>query len=81
MGEKKPKDSEYSAESRLIYGKSHTDAWDYDYHVVPPVTQSSSFRLSSASRGAAGFGAIGKNYPDDPGYESKRSLFLPAWPR
>ena len=70
MGEKKPKDSEYSAESRLIYGKSHTDAWDYDYHVVPPVTQSSSFRLSSASRGAAGFGAIGKNYPDDPGYES-----------
>lgn len=70
MNKKPVEDTNYSIATRLIYGKSHTDAWDYDYHVIPPVTQSSSFRLESASRGAAGFGAIGKLYPDDPGYDA-----------
>jgi cystathionine beta-lyase/cystathionine gamma-synthase len=32
------------------------------------MTKSSAFRLDSASRGAAGFTAFGRLYPDDPGY-------------
>jgi cystathionine beta-lyase/cystathionine gamma-synthase len=52
----------YGLETRLIHGKTETSAWDYDHHVVPPLTMSSSFRLDSAARGAEGFQKIGKGY-------------------
>lgn len=41
--------------SRLIHGVSHSARWDYDHHVVPPMTVSATFRLDSARRGAKGF--------------------------
>lgn len=68
MDPKKLDERKYSIPTRLIYGKSHTDAWDYSHHVIPPMTKSSTFRLESARRGAEGFGAIAQRYPDDPGY-------------
>ena len=58
----------YSTQTRLIYGRKHTTAWDYSHHVVPPLSKSSTYRLLSAERGAEGFGAIGKRYADDPDY-------------
>ena len=45
----------YSKETHLIYGKSHSTKWDYDHHVVPPITSSATYRLDSAQRGAQGF--------------------------
>ena len=53
-------ESKYSIQSRLIYGRSYTGAWDFKHHVIPPVTTSSAFRLDTAARGAEGFGAFGK---------------------
>jgi methionine-gamma-lyase len=41
--------------TRLIHGVQHTGRWDYDHHVVPPMTASATFRLESAERGALGF--------------------------
>ncbi len=41
--------------SRLIHGHSHSYHWDYDHHVVPPMTASATFRLDSVRRGAQGF--------------------------
>ena len=49
------RDSQYSIRSRLIHGPSPSSHWDYDHHVVPPMTASATFRLDSASRGALGF--------------------------
>jgi methionine-gamma-lyase len=50
------KDTErYSKETQLIYGKAHSTKWDYDHHVVPPITSSATYRLDSAQRGAQGF--------------------------
>ncbi len=46
---------EYSKETRLMYGKSHTENWDYNHHVVPPISSSTTYRLDSAERGARGF--------------------------
>lgn len=46
---------EYRLRSRMIHGVSHSHRWDYDHHVVPPMTVSATFRLDSAHRGAAGF--------------------------
>jgi cystathionine beta-lyase/cystathionine gamma-synthase len=41
--------------TRLIHGQSRSRKWDYDHHVVPPITSSATFRLESAARGARGF--------------------------
>ncbi|MCZ7556838.1 MAG: aminotransferase class I/II-fold pyridoxal phosphate-dependent enzyme [Bacteroidia bacterium] len=45
----------YSKETHLIYGKSHSMKWDYDHHVIPPISSSATYRLDSAQRGAQGF--------------------------
>ena len=66
---KKLDESNYSAQTKLIHGKSQTDAWDYSHHVVPPLGKSSTYRLDSANRGAMGFEAFAKLYPDDPGFK------------
>ena len=42
-------------QTRLIYGKSVSKKWDYNHHVVPPISSSCTFRLDSAQRGAQGF--------------------------
>lgn len=41
--------------TRLIHGVSHSGRWDYNHHVVPPMTASATFRLESAERGAQAF--------------------------
>ncbi len=58
---KKLDERSYSIPTQLIYGESYTPTWDYKFHVVPPITASSTFRLESAHRGAEGFEAIGKH--------------------
>src|SRR5271170_8072728 len=65
MSHKKLNESNYSIPTRLIYGKSVAEQWDYSPHVIPPVTASTSFRLDSAKRGAKGFGEIGRNIVGD----------------
>ena len=45
----------YAPETRLIWGKSFTPKWDYSHHVIPPLSSSSTFRLSTTKRGARGF--------------------------
>jgi methionine-gamma-lyase len=47
--------ADYRVRTRLIHGSSKTPKWDYSHHVVPPLTSSATFRLSSAQRGAKGF--------------------------
>lgn len=48
-------ESKYRIRSRLIHGRSHSALWDYNHHVVPPMTVSATFRLDSLRRGAQGF--------------------------
>ncbi|MBI1740781.1 MAG: PLP-dependent transferase [Acidobacteriales bacterium] len=47
--------SGYRVRTQLIHGKSKTPKWDYSHHVIPPITSSATFRLSSSQRGAKGF--------------------------
>ncbi|MBI4718299.1 MAG: aminotransferase class I/II-fold pyridoxal phosphate-dependent enzyme [Planctomycetes bacterium] len=55
--------------SQLIHGRSHSYHWDYNHHVVPPITASATFRLDSVRRGAQGFEefasetAVGDDHP------------------
>ncbi|MFQ5662792.1 MAG: trans-sulfuration enzyme family protein [Terriglobia bacterium] len=52
---KKPHKPHYRMRSRLIHGSFATKRWDYDHHVIPPLTSSATFRLSSVQRGVEGF--------------------------
>jgi cystathionine beta-lyase/cystathionine gamma-synthase len=42
-------------ETRFIHGKARSEKWEYDHHVIPPKTASTTFRLDSAVRGKQGF--------------------------
>lgn len=74
-----PSDERYDQETtravrtRLIHGIGRTHKWDYDHHVVPPMTSSATFRLDSASRGAQGFVEFGHL---SPGSESHGPIYI-----
>jgi methionine-gamma-lyase len=45
----------YAMQTRLIYGKASSKKWDYNHHVIPPISSSSTYRLDTVKRGAQGF--------------------------
>jgi cystathionine beta-lyase/cystathionine gamma-synthase len=47
---------DYRVRTHMIHGNYDSKKWDYDHHVVPPVSHSTAYRLSSLERGARGFG-------------------------
>ena len=46
---------DYKLRTHLIHGNYDSKKWDYDHHVVPPVSHTTAYRLSSLERGARGF--------------------------
>ena len=50
------KKEDYRVRTHMIHGNFDSKKWDYDHHVVPPVSHTTAFRLSSLERGARGFG-------------------------
>lgn len=50
---------DYRARTRLIHGRFETKRWDYNHHVIPPISASTAFRLESAQRGVQGFVEFG----------------------
>jgi methionine-gamma-lyase len=52
-------ETDRAVRTRLIHGLGRTRRWEYDHHVVPPMTASAAFRLDSARRGARGFQEFG----------------------
>jgi methionine-gamma-lyase len=45
----------YRIRTRLIHGSGNSARWDYDHHVVPPISSSATYRLNSTHRGVQGF--------------------------
>ncbi len=48
-------EKQYRDRSVLIHGKFKSEKWDFEDHILPPITTSVSFRLRSAERGAQAF--------------------------
>jgi cystathionine beta-lyase/cystathionine gamma-synthase len=46
---------EYRDRSILIHGKFKSEKWDFQDHILPPITTAVSFRLRTAERGAQAF--------------------------
>lgn len=63
----------YRMRTRMIHGSFLTKRWDYDHHVIPPLSSSTTFRLSSVERGAEGFIDFGS--PDIP-LERKVPIYI-----
>ena len=74
---KRPKNPKrkYSMQTTLIYGKSISKKWDYDHHVVPPISSSSTFRLDSAGRGAQGFAEFAHHH-EGLSIESRAPIYI-----
>src|SRR5262245_696418 len=49
------KKSTYRMRTQLIHGSIDTTRWDYDHHVIPPISSATAYRLNSAQRGVQGF--------------------------
>ena len=45
----------YRIRTRLVHGESKTNHWDFNHHIVPPMSSSAAYRLESVHRGAQGF--------------------------
>jgi cystathionine beta-lyase/cystathionine gamma-synthase len=54
----------YKQTTRLVHGPSHSAKWDFTHHVTPPLSQSTTYRLDSARRGARGFQEFGRQVSD-----------------
>lgn len=65
----------YAPETRLIWGESFTPKWDYGHHVIPPISSSSTFRLSTTKRGAKGFIEFA-HHAGDLNVESKAPIYI-----
>ncbi len=65
----------YARETQLIWGKSFTPKWDYNHHVVPPLSSSSTFRMTTTERGAKGFVEFA-HHGGDFRVESKAPIYL-----
>lgn len=46
---------QYRMRTRLIHGDAQTKRWDFDHHLIPPLSASTTYRLGSVHRGAKGF--------------------------
>ena len=46
---------QYRMRTRLIHGDAQTKRWDFDHHLIPPLSASTTYRLGSVHRGAQGF--------------------------
>jgi methionine-gamma-lyase len=45
----------YRMRTHLIHGNYVSTRWDFDHHIIPPVSASAAYRLGSVHRGAQGF--------------------------
>ena len=52
----------YSEKTHLIHGRNQSDRWDYKHHVVPPLSNSVTFRLDSTTRAAQAFREFGSGH-------------------
>ncbi|MBY0547038.1 MAG: aminotransferase class I/II-fold pyridoxal phosphate-dependent enzyme [Candidatus Obscuribacterales bacterium] len=60
MSRKKNENTDaYKMRTRLIHGALNSRLWDYNHHIVPPISASAAYKLDSVHRGAEGFSQYG----------------------
>lgn len=54
-----------SPRTQAIHGEFDSKSWEFNYHLVPPMTASTTFRLESLERGALGFSTFANKTSGD----------------
>src|SRR6266852_4498745 len=67
------KKAAYRMRTQLIHGSVESTRWDYDHHVIPPISSSTAYRLSSAHRGVQGFLEFAR---DDAGTTKRVPIYI-----
>ena len=62
------KKESYSIRTHLIHGNYESEHWDFDHHLIPPISASASYRLGSVHRGAQGFVEFASDEADVKGH-------------
>ena len=65
----------YSMQARLMYGKTKSKKWDFNHHVIPPISSSCTYRLETSQRGAKGFAEFG-HHADDPTIDMHTPIYI-----
>lgn len=55
-----------SPRTQAIHGEFLSKSWEFSYHLIPPMTASTTFRLESLGRGAEGFSTFAAQKNDKP---------------
>ena len=53
--EHRTKKENYRIRTHLVHGNYENKHWDFDHHLIPPISASTTYRLGSVHRGAQGF--------------------------
>jgi cystathionine beta-lyase/cystathionine gamma-synthase len=53
--EERTKKESYRIRTHLVHGNYERKHWDFDHHLIPPISASTTYRLGSVHRGAQGF--------------------------
>ncbi|HEY7784297.1 MAG TPA: PLP-dependent aspartate aminotransferase family protein [Pyrinomonadaceae bacterium] len=61
------KDS-YRIRTHLVHGNYESKHWDFDHHIVPPISASAAYKLGSVHRGAQGFVEFASDEADVKGH-------------
>jgi methionine-gamma-lyase len=67
MNDVKAPGKKSAPETFLVHGNPRDEQWNYEYHVIPPITASTTFRLDSCDRGAQGFATFSSPAVTEPG--------------
>ena len=65
------KKESYRIRTHLVHGNYESKHWDFDYHLVPPISASAAYRLGSVHRGAQGFVEFASDEADVKGHIPK----------
>ena len=58
----------YRIRTHLIHGNHESKHWDFDHHLIPPISASAAYRLGSVHRGAQGFVEFASDEADVKGH-------------
>lgn len=64
LNQKSDRQEKYRMRTHLIHGSFHSKFWDYNHHIIPPMSASAAYRLESVHRGAQGFNQYGSPEED-----------------
>jgi hypothetical protein len=67
----------YRVRTHLIQGNHESKHWDFDHHLVPPVSAAAAYRVGSVQRGAQGFVEFASDEADVKGHV--RFTFTTGW--